>query len=76
MDFKSLYKYFIKFITYRIKSLNFNSVIRGHYSQRTSIAEVQGIEAHHARQLKLNLYLKVDDLHIATFIVGLELEVN
>ena len=33
--------------------------------QRSGIAEVQEIEFRQARQLKPNLYLKVDDLHLA-----------
>ncbi len=35
----------------------------------TSIAEVQEIAFREARQLKPNLYLKVDDLHLARFIM-------
>jgi hypothetical protein len=38
-----------------------------HSSQRSSIAEVQEIEFRQARQLKPNLYLKVDDLRMAKF---------
>ena len=38
-------------------------------AQRKSIAEVQELEFRQARQLKPNLYLKVDDLPLAQFIM-------
>ncbi len=39
-------------------------------AQRKSIAEVQEIEFLQARQLKPNLYFKIDDLHLAKFIMS------